>query len=694
MSDRKPAQQENRILVGLFCVALLAHFYFAMTNWTFGFMPGHEFRQAQTAIVSYYIDQQNNFSPLYETPILGKPWVSVLLEVPLYEWSVVGLSRWVGIPHFMAARTISLTCFYLILPALYLLLGRFGLSRARRLLCLALILTCPVYIFYSRAFLMESMVLMCCAWFLLGFVRTMDERSWSWLVVTMLAGTAAALIKSITFAVWLLPAAGYGVWHLWGDWRARRGWLAAFKTVLWGAGTVVLAFGALRWWISITDPIKAAHASAWIFTSKNLSQGNWGILNFTARFSLKTWSILLERWQEAIMSPWVVGVGLVGGLAFFSPVRWRILGLAAVFFLAQLMFPFAYAYQDYYYYACTVFLLAALAFVLFGALDSRLPRWLCWLLIAIPLGMQVNTYWHGYRTSQLMKSNGGFPFTEALRDLVPEGSVIIVAGADWAAMIPLYSERKALMIRNGLEYDEDYLQRAFNDLADQNVSALVLVGDLRKNHSVLNLVVDRFGMDTIPTFSHPVADVYFSRLYIDQVQSILKGSRKYGETSFSPRTEGDKLPNLPFNIPPQLARSTFSNVSPAPFRAFFTFGLGNQGVEDGVALTAHATSDLWLRAPARASHIVWDFGIDATAYEGEGEKTDGVEFVVTAELPSGEQRQIFSRLLDPANEPKDRGRQHEDIPYQSTPGEVLRFSSRPHLIPNFDWAYWAKIEVK
>ena len=119
------------------------------------------------------------------------------------------LSRAAGVPHFMAARTISLGCFYLALPALYLLLARFGLSRARRLLALSLILTCPVYIFYSRAFLMESMAVMCCAWFLLGFVRTMDERRWGWLALTIIAGTLAALIKSLTFAVWLVPAAGY-----------------------------------------------------------------------------------------------------------------------------------------------------------------------------------------------------------------------------------------------------------------------------------------------------------------------------------------------------------------------------------------------------------------------------------------------------------------------------------------------------
>ncbi|MDB6114549.1 MAG: hypothetical protein JWQ62_1494, partial [Lacunisphaera sp.] len=157
---------------------MLFNIYGVTYHWTMGFMAGHEFRQSQTAITTYYIDQQNNFSLLYETPILGKPWVSILLEVPIYEWSVVLLSRATGLPHVVAARTISAACFYLMLPALYLLLGRCRLPPSRRLLVLALVLCAPVYIFYSRAFLMDAMALMGGVWFLFGFVGVMDERRW------------------------------------------------------------------------------------------------------------------------------------------------------------------------------------------------------------------------------------------------------------------------------------------------------------------------------------------------------------------------------------------------------------------------------------------------------------------------------------------------------------------------------------
>ncbi|HKB56763.1 MAG TPA: hypothetical protein VKC51_04170, partial [Lacunisphaera sp.] len=528
MPDRNPSRRENMILVGIFLGAVMAHGWLATRNWIAGFMPGHEFRQAQTAITTYYIDRQNNFSLLYETPIVGKPWAAILLEVPVYEWSVVLLSRATGLPHFMAARTISLTCFYLMLPAVYLLLGYFSLSRPRRLLVLALILTCPVYIFYSRAFLMESMELMCCAWFLLGYVWMMERRRWPWFVVATVAGTGAALIKSATLAVWLLPAAGYAAWMLGREVRARLGWSAPLQTVFWGLAGVVVPLGALHLWIDLTDPIKAVHASGWIFTSKNLTQGNWGLVDFAARFSPNLWGVLAERWREAIMLPWLILGGLASGLVFLPRVRWPALALAAVFFLAQLLFPFAYAYQDYYFYACAVFLLAAFGFVLSGLLDSRLPRWLCWLVLAVPFVAQLHTYWRGYYPSQMVQSNGGFPFTEALRDVVPKDSVIIVAGADWAAMIPLYAEHKALMIRNGLVQDTAYLNRAFADLADEDVSALVLVGDQRSNRVVLDLAVATFGLDAVPIFSYDIADVYCSVRYLEQVRVGLKLRGNYG----------------------------------------------------------------------------------------------------------------------------------------------------------------------
>jgi hypothetical protein len=687
------SRRENWVLTAVFSAALLFHFYSVTLNWKAPFMSGHEFRQAQTAITAYYIDQQNNFSLLYETPILGKPWVSILMEVPFYEWSVVLLSRATGLPHFMAARTVSVTCFYLMLPAVYLLLARFRLARSRRLLLLALVLTCPVYIYYTRAFLMESMELMCCAWFLLGLVRTMDSRRWSWLLLAVVAGTGAALIKSVTLAVWLMPAAAYGGWMLWRDIRAGSGWRAPVATVLWGAATVGVALGTLRVWIAYTDPIKAAHASAWIFTSKNLSEGNWGLFQIKPLFYRDMWDHLMWGWDQAVMSRWLIGLGLLGGVAL-PAARWRVLGFGGIFLLAQCLFPFAYAYQDYYFYACAIFLNMAFGCLLLGVLDTRLPRWGCAVIFLVPFAGQISAYWHCYRPQQVIFSQGGYPYTDVLRDLTPPKSVIVVAGADWAAMTPLYAQRKALMIRNGLEYDEAYLERAFNDLAGEEVSALVLYGPLRTNRQFIQRVADRFDLDaTTPTYSHEVADVYVKRPYRGGVQLRIKHAQKYYNLTIPGNTHEQTEVKGLLKFSPDVARDTFLNITPSPFQAEFQFGLAWMDHGMTSVLSAHPNSDLWLRPPDQTTVIKWVYGIFPGAYEPEG-KTNGVEFLVHGEMPDGHGREIYRRVLDPRQNPGDRGDQHVVIPYAPLPGEILRFSTRPNGDYAFDWAYWAEIDVK
>lgn len=694
MPCQEQSRTEARLLTALFAAALIYSVCGIGYHWTMGFMSGHEFRQAHTAIVAHYIDKQDNFGLLYETPLFGKPWVSLLLEVPIYEWAVVLLSRATDWPHVVAARTVSATCFYLTLPAIWLLLGRLGLPKPRRLLMLALILSMPLYIYYSRAFLMDSMAFMFSAWWLLAFVRTMERRSAVWLLAAVVTGTAAAVIKSAVWAAWLAPGAAYGAWLLWRDLRMRAGWAVTLKTIAWGLATVVVAFGTLRAWVVYTDPIKAAHASAWIFTSKNLTQGNWGLFDLKALLSAALWKNLLHCWEQGIMSRWLVFAFLGIGLAM-PAVRWRVLGTAAPFFVAQFMFPFAYAYQDYYFYACAAFVAVGVGYTLVGLIDSRLPRWLVGVVVLVPFAGQVRAYWQDYRVGQRTWHHGGYSFTELLRDHTPENTVIIVAGADWAAVTPLYAQRKALMIRNGLEHDRAYLERAFNDLAGEEVCALIVFNDLRYNRDFINLAAARFNIDVSqPTVSFVVADIYASRTYSKGLQLILKNTRQYPHLTLPPGAVPDQPAKGLITFPPATARTSFPNINPAPYQANFQFGLDWLTHGRRAVLSAHPDSDLWIAPPADAKEIRWEYGIFAGAYEKSDAHTDGVEFSIHAERKDGPSRLLFQRLLDPAREPKDRGDQQAVIPYAPQPGETLRFSTRPGAHSAFDWAYTLRIEVK
>ena len=129
------------------------HFFVARQGWENSGLLGHGFRQAQTAIT---IDamRQDGFRLDYATPVLGKPW-SIPMGFSLYQWLAVQVGELTGWSTAQAGRAVSLASFYLELPALWLVLRSIGAGRGRACLLLLPVLATPVYIFYSRAVLIE-----------------------------------------------------------------------------------------------------------------------------------------------------------------------------------------------------------------------------------------------------------------------------------------------------------------------------------------------------------------------------------------------------------------------------------------------------------------------------------------------------------------------------------------------------------
>lgn len=694
MASVEQNDKGRHFLVGVFVVAFVAHLWLVFFNLHVPFLSGHEFRQSQTALITYYIDKQNNFSPLYEQPIFGKPWVSFILEFPLYQWSVVGLSRSTGWPHFLSARVISIACFLLSLPALYLALRRLGLDWRRTLLVLAFVVLCPVYIFYTRAFLIDSMAAMFAAWFFAGFVQTMDRRSYVWLAVTLVAGAGAALVKNVLLAVWLIPAASYGAWMLWRDIRAGEGWARPLRTIGWGLATVSVPLGVLKWWIALTDPLKEQNPSTTIFTSTALSQGNWGLFSFSGLFSRELWQTLLARWNEAILPPWLLLGLLALGLILLPRHRWKIAGLAAVFFATQCLFPYAYAWQDYYYYSCAVFVIGAIGLGAVGLWDSRLPRWVSAVLILLMLGAEFRTYWGFYRPQQAVFALGRHSFTDNIKDITPENGIIVIAGYDWASMIPYYSERRALMIRHGLEDDTEYLAKAFKTIADENVHTLIVGPTVRKNQAFLQFATRTLDMDPVPIFSNSWGDVFVSRFYVAKVLGMVSGAhnRFAPDTTFPDRTDFGRHR---MRVPPEEAKGAFATITPCPTEVDFEFGVSAPNYAGGQVLSAHTDSLMWITPPAKAQHIEMEYGIVNEAWDNPGNKTNGIEFVIYVEdSTTARPTAIFRRVLDPMNQVQDRGTQIAKVDYTPKPGERLCFAALSNGSKAFDWGYWKRITVR
>jgi hypothetical protein len=116
--------------------------------------------------------------------------------------------------------------------------------------------------------------------------------------------------------------------------------------------------------------------------------------------------------------------------------------------------------------------------------------------------------------------------------------------------------------------------------------------------------------------------------------------------------------------------------------------------ETGKWLNFHPEAALWVEAPNRNGSLQWHFGIFDSAWDREGDKTNGVNFAVMAENQRGERRSLYTRLLQPVSVEQDRGTQVAVVEYALEPEEHLVFLAESNGSAAFDWTYFAKCEFE
>ncbi len=698
---RRTVTWRTFVLLGL----LAWHAWAVSIGWGNLNLPGNEFRQTQTAISAYFIQQDRDFSLAYPTPVLGKPW-SIPMEFPLYQWTVVGLSDATGLSLTAAGRTVSVACFYLFLPALMLLLRRLGQTATARLAVLGLLLTSPIYIFFARAFLIETMALLFGAWYLAALVEARERWSRGWLAVAIVAGVGAGLVKVTTYLVFLLPAAGWSVWWLWQDRPTRASGAGPLgRTLLWLAGVHAIPFAATLVWLHFADAVKTASPAGECLVSANLTVYNFGV---GRRFDPQLWKLHGELILGSVAGPWAVllGVGALG-LARFRGAAVG-LGCVAVFFAVQAVFPLLYAWHDYYYVAIAFLLLTAIGLALARVVEAgRSLRWFGAAASVAVLSLQVGLYLRSYFEIQRVPSDGTSALHQMVREYVAPADVLLVAGDDWSSIIPYYTRRRALMIMENLEREPARLQRAFEGLRDEKIGMLILKGKARSNRALVEAAVGYFGVADTPALTTEEFDVYSRADQRDwllarvadrtrEPNSRYRELQPYAGPPVPPLLTG-RVVRVPDLAPRQ--RELFGTMQPRPerFVAYATPAVWPDG--GGVArFFAHPELRLWFAVPPGAHRLCTEFGLEPGAYENlrENEASDGVELVATIVAAGGGRVEVARRRLDPAHFPGDRGPQTIDWTFVLGAGEELELAvlAGPAGDIRRDWATLGPLRIE
>ncbi|MBS0662182.1 MAG: hypothetical protein JSR48_02885 [Verrucomicrobia bacterium] len=675
--------------VAAFLVLLAVHVAASLVGWHDQGFAGHEFRQAQTAISSYFIAVEHNYGLAYPTPILGKPW-SIPMEFPLYEWTVARLVTWFHWPIVETGRGVSLACFYLTLPAWFLLLGSAGLSHARRLAVLMVALVMPVYVFYSRAFMIESLALLAASWHAWFVIRATQTRRPAWLAGAWLCGAAAALAKITTWATLMLPCAAYTLWLMATLRPAGRasGWMPALRVAAWSLAAVLPPLAAGWWWVRAADALKVQNPTAWFLASGPMESFNFGPL--ALRFTGEFWRQLVAFW-DSILLP-AVPLAAVLGIALLLRGRWRaplVLCLAG-FLGSQLLFAHLYFAHSYYFYANGFLLAGMVGLAACRILDqANWPRFVRLGIFGAVLAAGAGRYVTDYLPAQRILNPAATGLTQLVQTLTAPDDVIVVFGHDWSAAIPFAARRRALMVPSGTEYETERWARSLALLHDENLTLTLVESSGPGLDPAIRRRLADLCMHPQPVARyHGTMDVYVRRDRLHAVLTTLRGAA-FSNTVIPPNRPAPAGEHA-FDATRDAAG--FIMMSPFPLRYRAPYEVPPwQEYENRPVFLAHPTTELEFAVPAGARTLTLAFGMIAAAYLEHG--SDGVELFVESREASGAARELWRRRYNPRDVPADRAEQTVtlDLPAGST---RILVRTGPAASPSYDWVYFSDIEIR
>ena len=365
----------------------------------------------------------------------------------------------------------SITAYLASVFPIWYLLGKVGISRPLRLAFLSLYFVSPIYVFWSRTVMIESLALFLGLAYLALVLRYLEGRSIVMLIAASVAGVLSGIVKVTTFVPFCLLVIGaLGM----DAWRRRapsidRPLLTSLVPGILAA--VALPVVATLAWTRFADHTKAQNVIGSFLTSSALRTWNTGSLE--QRLDIGVWGTLGDRM-------WLIGAGSVVLLAALVAVivtnryRAEFVVSVGVGLTTFLIFTNLHYVHDYYQYAIGLFFLAAVGFGIAALVEQTSSvRWAGYGLLAIAVLVSMFTYTTHYRPKVDTVSHHFATLSTEIMARTAEDEVLVVFGADWTSEIAYVANRRALTLPTGLT-QPDLVAEAVNDLEGYRVGAMVV----------------------------------------------------------------------------------------------------------------------------------------------------------------------------------------------------------------------------
>lgn len=450
----------------------------------------HDFRQAQTALVAYWLREQVASFP-GEIPVFGAPW-KVPMEFPLYQIAVAYLSSGSAIDLIPCARFVSIVSF--LTSVVYVHFLTFSLLRDRLSAAVvsSLLLMSPLYIFWSRAVMIESLALMCMIAFSYHMLMALqeDRKVLFNCVVATLYCALSATIKVSTWAGGLAFLAIYAVMQILKPTRPREVRITEIlvrrETAL-AIGIVFTAAIVLAAWTTYANSVKSQNVAAGALLTSS-SQLSWLTGSYAEKIQvmnpLGAFAQRVYRHTFGSFLP-VIAIIICGALLIREGAYRRfILSTVGAFFVTTFVFANVHLVHNYYQFATSVFLVMAVGASIGFMLKSKHARVLvagvC-VLIVVAVSMQ-KYYYSVVRPRQAFEANelGALNlmrrFGEVVKERVPKNSSVVIHFGDWNPYLTYFSERKSIMTGFPQVPDADPNNQIFKKMVERTTAAGYPVG--------------------------------------------------------------------------------------------------------------------------------------------------------------------------------------------------------------------------
>ena len=269
------------------------------------------------------------------------------MEFPFYQWVTALVVTLSGYDLEKAGRLVSVLFFYLTLIPVFWLSKYFLKETGGALIVLCLILVNPIYLFWSRTFMIESTALFFSTLYLWFFLKALESEKKGYFFAAIICGTLGGLVKVTTLAAFLV-----GAFFIYIHFFVKNGKLGlpvryAGRYILYGCFLTLIPLAFAFAWIAYGDSFKVNHPFAYSLTSASLKAWNYGTLS--QKLSPDVWKTIFDlsglyQCVGRIVAINSITLHAAVFILFIALVKRRklLVSLAAVYLAAPLIFTNLY----------------------------------------------------------------------------------------------------------------------------------------------------------------------------------------------------------------------------------------------------------------------------------------------------------------------------------------------------------------